>query len=271
MYIEGFGKKDVKFYSVEGTFELLEVEFSHKRKKHYGIVDENGRLLVPISDIPFLEVFATKDRCNYCFTRQDQENGRYESFHLQKQENGKFYLKADIKGNEVTNCRLVGTVKDDYWFIESTTNGITEISLYDVRNVKILTPGFTDISFEEEQSRVLAFVEKEIYTLINGESVYLTSLLSFIDYEGNFVAPIYDTDKDVDAYYDARSYNFDKSFKSFNCFLNSVAEKHKTNYIEHREHVTDVFIDMFSNLYSVEEIKKVNKPAKILEYRKDKK
>lgn len=267
MYIEGFGEKRITLYEIEGTKELYQIEFSHKKKKYYGVVDFNGRLLISISEVPIIEIFATNDRLNYCFTKFDDENNSYESFHLQKQEDGKFSLKAYVKGNENTNCRLVDTIKDEYWFIESTTDGIVNFSLYDVKQAKILTPGFTGISFEEEKSRVLAFVEKDIFTDIDGDIVYLTSLLSYIDYEGNFVTPIYDTDKEVDSYYDAISYNFDKSFKSYNRFIESVTEKHRNRYIEHNNHVTEVLADMFTNLYSVEDIKKKT-PTKILEYKR---
>jgi len=267
MYIEGFGEKRITLYEIEGTKELFQLQFSHKMKKYYGIVDFTGRVLVSISEVPIVEIFATNDRLNYCFTKFDEENNSYESFHLQKQNDGKFYLKADVKGNEVTNCRLVGTIRDEYWFIESTTNDIVNFSLYDVNQAKILTPGFTGISFEEEDSRVLAFVEKDIYTDIDGDIVYLTSLLSYIDYDGNFVAPIYDTDKEIDSYYEAISYNLDKSFKSYNRFIESVTQKHRNRYIEHSNHVTEVLADMFTNLYSVEDIKK-KKLTKILEYKR---
>lgn len=268
MYVEGFGEKRIKLYSIEGTNELLKLEFYHKRKKYHGIIDNSGRLLIPISEVPILEVFATEDRTNYCFTKQDVKTGSYESFHLSKSED-KFYLKADIKGNEITNCRLVGTIKDDYWFIESITDNSTEVSLYDVRNGKILTPGFTEISFEKEESRVLAFVEKDIYSEIDDNYLYLTSLLSYIDYEGNFVSSIYDTEMDVN--YDARSYNFDRTFKSYYRFLDLVLNNHRKKIIEKNEHVNEVLVDMFINLYPIEEIKRVNKPAKILKYRRDKK
>lgn len=268
MYIEGFGEKKVNLWNIEGTDELLELEFSHKKKKHYGIIDKTGRLLVPFSHVPIVEAFATNDRSNYCFTKQDCETGKYESFHLMKDKAGKFTLKADIVGNDITNCRLIGTIKDNYWFVESTTNGITEVCLYDVINAKILTPLFSDISFEEEESRVLAFVEKELYgEMDDGEIVYLTSLLSYIDYEGNFVTPFYDPKNDL--CYDARTYNFDKSFKSFNRFLQSVTTKNLAKYMDDNSHVTEVLADMFTNLYSIEDIKKEPERAKILEFRRD--
>lgn len=268
MIIEGFGEKEIFLYEVENTEELFELEFSDNDKTYCGIVDVNGRLLVPISEIPFLEAFATKDSTNYCFTRFDEEENNYESFHLQKQEDGKFYLKADIKGDNYNNCRLIGTEKDNYWLIENTYNDITEVALYDVRRAKILTPAFTCISFEVEKSRVLAYVEKEIYSEIDGEQVYLTSLLSFIDYEGNFIAPLYDIDKEVDGYYDSIIFNYDKTFKYFNQFVKTIAEKHKIRYMEHSEHVSEVLIDMYNNLYSVEEINRKRKDAKILDFRR---
>lgn len=266
MYINGYGNKKVKLYTIEGTDELLELEFFHDRKKYYGVIDSNGRLLVPISEIPILESFATNDRTNYCFTKQDKYTGFYESFHLLKEKDNQFYLRADISGDEYTNCRLVPTIKDDYWFIESTANGIMEFNLYDARNAQILTPGFTEISFEKEKSRVLAYVEKDLYANIDNENIYLTSLCSYIDYAGNFISDIYDTKSDL--IYDARSYNFDKKFKRFNTFVSMLLDDHIKKYNDKQRNVTEVLCDMFNHLYSADDLK-LGKPAKILEYRRN--
>lgn len=265
MYIEGFGNKRIKLFSVEGTEELFGLEFIHKFKKYYGVVDGNGNLLVPITGVPIIEVFATKDRKDYCFTRQNGEED-FESFHVQKSSDGKFHLKADITGNEVTKCRMIGTVKDNYWFIESITDGITEVCLYDVKKAKITTPLFTEISFEEEDSRVLAYVEKEIYADIDGERVYLTSLLSFVDYDGDFVAPLYDPE--IDLFYEAINHNFDKTFKSFYRVIDSIRNTAVNRYNDKNNHVTEILANMYTNLYSVTDVKQPRKPARVLEFRK---
>lgn len=265
MYIEGFGKKKVKLYAIEGTNELFVLKFSHNRKNYCSIIDSFSRILIPITDIPILEAFATNDRTSYCFTKQDKYTGNYESFHLLKADDGKFYLRADIKGDENTNCRLVATIKDEYWFIESTTNDITYLNLYDARNAKILTPCFTEISFEEEQSRVLAYVEKDLYANIDDENVYLTSLCSYIDYNGNFISSIYDTENDER--YDARSYNFDKKFKRFNMFTKSLINDYINKYNYKQKKVTETLVEMFNDLYCTEDLK-MKEPAKILKYRR---
>lgn len=268
MYIEGFGKKKIKLFMVDGTNELLGLEFIHKFKKYCGIIDNNGRLLVPITNKPIVEVFSTKDKNNYCFTRLNSEND-YESFHVQKESDGKFRLKAHIVGNEVTKCRMVRTEKDNYWFITSKTDGIEEVCLYDVKKAKITTPLFAEISFEEEEGRVLAYVEKEIYANIDDEKVYLTSLLSFIDYDGDFVAPLYEPD--IDMYYDAINYNFDKNFKHFYYVLGLIEQQAINRYIDKNNHVTEVLADMYTNLYSVSDVKTLPKKAKIIEFRRDNK
>jgi len=266
MKIEGFGNKRIILYDVEGTEDLFGLMFFHKFKKYYCVADKNGRLLVPISDYPIVEVFATKDRKNYCFVKEDLK-GNFESFHVSiKEEDGKFYLKKSYKGNEYTNLRMIGTIKDNYWFLESVTDGIKEVCLYDVKKAQIITPLLTEISFEQEESRVLAYVEKEIYADIDDEKVYLTSLLSFIDYDGDFVTPFYDTE--IDMYYETISYNFDKSFRSFRRFIDSVTQRSVDKYNEESNHVREVLADMFTNLYPVEDVKKVPKDAKILEFRK---
>lgn len=265
MYVEGFGNKRIKLLYVEGTDELFGIEFSHKFRKYYGIVDNSGNLLIPITDVPIFEIFATNDKNDYCFTRKNSEDC-FESFHLQKDTDGKFHLKADITGNEITKCRIIGTVKDGYWFIESITDGISEVCLYDVKKAEIITPLFTDISFEEETGRVLAFVEKEIYGFIDGEIIYLTSLLSYIDYDGNFVTPLYDPE--IDMFYESINHNLDKSFKSFNRVIDSIRTKAVNRYNDKNNHVNEVLVNMFTNLYTEEEMKPLKQPAKILEFRR---
>lgn len=265
MYIEGFGEKKTEFYTIEGTSDLLKVQFYHDDKLYYGIVDKNGKLLVPISFNKIIEIFATQDNEDYCFIRENSSSN-YESFHLGRDSSGNFNLKAHIVGNESNNLKIVDTEKDNYWLLSNTTNEITKVCLYDVKGAKILTPMFTEISFEEEESRVLAFVEEDIVVTVDEESIYLTSLLSYIDYEGNFVAPIYDTELDV--YHDSLSYNIGKNFKSYNRFVESVTDKHKSKYLEKQDHINEVLADMFVNLYSIDEMKKDRKPAKILEYRR---
>ena len=76
------------------------------------------------------------------------------------------------------------------------------------------------------------------------------------------------TNQQTDGYYDSIIFNYDKSFKYFNQFIKTIAEKHKIRYMEHSEHVSEVLIDMYNNLYSVEEINRKRKDAKILDFRR---
>ena len=261
--VEGFGKKNLTLYEVTGTNQLLIATFKHKKKVYEGIVDVKGHILVPFDTVSIHEVFSTKDYTNYCFTRYNEENNQYHSYHLQL-DNGIFRLIADIVGNDNTNCRLTGTEKDEFWLIEATTDGITEVSLYDVYHHKILTPGFTEISFEQEESRILAFVEKALYTKNQGKNIYLASLMAYIDYEGKLVTPLYNPEKEET--YDSRIYNFDENFKSFYSAIQIITQNFEKEYFEKSERVDQELAFLFSNPYTEEEMKLAKRKTKIINF-----
>ena len=261
--VEGFGKKNLTLYEVTGTNQLLIATFKHKKKVYEGIVDVKGHILVPFDTVLIHEVFSTKDYTNYCFTRYNEENNQYHSYHLQL-DNGTFRLAADIVGNDKTNCRLIGTEKDEFWLIEATTNEITEVSLYDVYHHKILTPTFTEISFEQEESRILAFVEKALYTKNQGKNIYLASLMAYIDYEGKLVTPLYNPEKEET--YDSRIYNFDENFKSFYSAIQIITQNFEKEYFEKSERVDQELAFLFSNPYTEEEMKLAKRKTKIINF-----
>lgn len=261
--VEGFGKKHLTLYQVTGTDQLLMATFKHENKLYQGIVNDKGQILVPFDTILIQDIFSTKDYTNYCFTRYNEENSQYHSYHLQY-DNSNFYLVADIVGNDKTNCRLIETEKDEFWFIEATTDGITEVSLYDVYHKKILTPGFTEISFEQQKSRILAFVEKVIYTKNQDENIYLASLMAFIDYEGKFVTPLYNPEKEET--YDSKIYNFDKSFKSYYNAIQIITDMFEEEYLEKSERVEEQLAFLFDYPYTEEEIKLAKRKTKIIDF-----
>lgn len=262
VYVEDYGYKKLQIYDIEGTDNLILIKFVHENNIYTGITTSGGMVVVPFSNDIIYEIFATNDKKEWCFTFKNNNNN-FRSYHIGIN-NDKYYLKADIQGNEVTSCRLVNTINDNYWFIETTTNDLVEVNLYDPYKDKILTPSFTEISFEEEEGRVLAFVEKDIYKYEDDSSYYLGSMLSFIDKDGNFIAPIYIPE--LDNFYDSRCYNNDSNFKVFQTFLqriilqlNEISEN-KNNYI------TDILGNMYSNLYSEKDLVISKGPAKIIKF-----
>lgn len=262
IYVESFGYQKVLLLEIEGLEELFVAEFSYKKDKYYGIIDKNARLLVPFSTNQIVEVFATNDKSECCFTF-NYEQGGYRSFHLSKT-NDKYILKADIHGNDYTSCRLVNTINDNYWFIESITEGLAEYSLYDPYQAKILTPSFTEISFEEEEGRILAYVERDLATKYENELYVLGSICSFIDKDGRFVTPIYVPEFDL--CYDGRRYNNDFNFKAFNMFSNSIKEMLEYNKKQRDQHITDTLATIFSEPYDYNNMVISKAPAKIIEF-----
>lgn len=261
--VEGFGKKNIILYEVSGTDQLLIANFKHEKKIYQGILNPKGKILVPFDTNLICDSFSTEDYANYCFTRYNENTNEYHSYHLQL-DNGSFYLAADIVGNHYTNCRLIETEKDEFWFIEATTDGITEVSLYDVYHHEILTPGFTEISFEQNESRILAFVEKVLYAKNDGENIYLASLMAYIDYEGNFVTPLFNPENEVT--YDSKIYNLDKSFKSFYNAIQLITQTFEKEYLDKSERVNEELAILFNNPYTEEEIKPTKRKTKIINF-----
>lgn len=261
IYVESFGYQKVFITEIEGLKELFLAEFSYKNDKYYGVIDIDGKLLVPFSNNDIIEVFATDDKSECCFTFE-YELG-YRSFHISKCAD-KYVLKADIHGNDCTSCRLVNTIKDGYWFIESVTDGLTEYSLYDPYQCKILTPSFTDISFEEEDGRILAYVERDLATKYENEWYFLGSICSYIDKSGKFVTGIYVPEFDL--CYDGRRYNDDPNFKAFNLFSESIKKKLEDDKFKREQYITDVLAGMFSEPYDCNDMVICHEPAKIIKF-----
>ena len=265
MLIDNFGVVEVELFEVDN--ELLLCEFNYENKKYSGIIDKNNRVLVPFSSINLENYIFTMDRNNYCFERFSEGKNDYESFHLSKnKENGLFYLRKQFVSDEENSIRVTDTdpPKNSYWFVEITTRDITQKCLYDIRKALIITPAFDLISFETEKSRVLAYVEKGVYTIVDDEVILLASLSSFIDKDGNFLAPLYNPD--ADDFYDTLDFNYDKSFKHFNRVMDSIEAQLKYKFLEKRNYVEAILAQMYTNIYTEEEMKNSKCSAKILKF-----
>lgn len=265
-YIEGYGYKKLYLIEINANTKLYVACFKHDKENMYGVIDGEGKLLIPFSNCEFEEIFSNKNKSDFCFTRFNSDKTDYESFHIKRENNGKFCQRAHIQGNGYTKCRLIRTEKDEFWFIEAITDGITEVSLYSVDEAKIITPGFTDISFEEEKSRVLAFTEKSLFHKNeDGNQVYLGALLAYIDWQGRFLTPFYQPEEDL--YYESINYNFDRNFKSYNLVIDRIVERLYERYQIKSNQVNANLLEMFNNIYTEEELAMPVK-TKVIEFRK---
>lgn len=262
IYVQDFGYKKLETSSVEGIDYFLLVKFTHKKKDYTGIVNKKGEIIIPFSTDLFVEVFTTNDKNECCFTMK-KENGGFRSYHFSKQNNC-YLLKADIYGNDSINCRLVNTINDNYWFVESINDGLCEVSLYDPRRCEILTPAFTDLSFEEREGRVLAFVEKSLYKKEDGQQFFLGSILSYIDKDGNFLTPFYVPE--LNKFYESRYYNADPNFKGFRTFCGTILPKLEEIEKEKNDYITDVLQTMYSDLYDKDNLTISHELAKIIKF-----
>lgn len=256
---------DVDLYQIDKNFYLC--EFNYKNNKYSGIMDQKYRILVPFSISRIEEYVFTMDQNNYCFYRHSKKNKNHEAFHLSKnEEDNLFYIKKQFLGKEIDSLRVIDTEppKNNYWFIETTIDGIVEISLYDIKKAEIITPPFSVISFEKEKGRVLAYVEKCIYAKIDDEQVMLASLSAFIDKDGKFLSQLYNPD--TDDCFDTLAYNFDKTFKSFNTTIDCMRADLKDKFLSKKQYVEDTLDAMYNNIYTEEEINASKCSAKIIKF-----
>lgn len=252
-----------KLYEIDGTKEIYIGTYRYNKELYEGVISSDGSVVVPFSKTRIKNIFSTKDYTNYCIVRYDEGDNNFESFHLQKEDNT-FKLATYVKGNEKTSCRLIGTEKDEYWFVETITRGIKELNLYDVYNHKIITPNFSEIIFQEDSPRVLAYVEKHIFKHENEDNIFLGNIMSFIDYDGNFVTPIYIPEKDIE--YDARNFNFDKTFKSFNLKVEAIAYSLEMEYCLQNDKIDEHLNYLYENPYSIADMQPPKTKAKIINY-----
>lgn len=264
LMINGFGEMDVEFLESEELNDFYFCSFKYKRKKYTAVIDKKGNLLIPFSNVPIQECLFNFEKSDYCFIRYTNGKTNYQSYHFSKNKDNTFMLKAEITGNEFSACRIIESGKNSYWFIETTTNNITTLCLYDIKKAKIITPAFTQISFEEEKSRVLAYATKELYGEIDGELEYLTTIATFIDKDGNFLAPLYDMKNDMQ--YPALDFNHDPNFRHYHHIINLIIQSLGRKYIEERDHVDAVLADMYTNIYTKEQLKPKNNKAKIMKF-----
>lgn len=263
-YIEGYGLKLAKSSFLAGTNELIELTFQHNKKEYKGIFNQCHQAVIPISDIPITEYFYTEDKKNYCFIRYDFTTNFYESYHVQKDDKGDYRIANYFKGNKLENYRLFNIKEEPCWFVEKSNNGHTEIALYEPVEAKIITPFFTYINFDIEKKESLILFKKEIYSMQYNTN--LADIYGYIDYNGNFASPLYLPDEDE--YYDASNYNIDKSFVSFNNFVDTKRlEKEKLKSQEESQKITGLN-KLLDNLYSSsEKIPGAIKKAKIIQFR----
>lgn len=266
LMINGFGEMDVEFLESEELNDFYFCSFKYKRKKYTTVIDKKGNLLIPFSNVPIQECLFNFEKSDYCFIRYTNGKTNYQSYHFSKNKDNTFMLKAEITGNEFSACRIIESGKNSYWFIETTTNNITTLCLYDIKKAKIITPAFTQISFEEEKSRILAYVTKDLYGEFDDEDepVYLTTVASFIDKDGRFVAPLYDMKSDLQ--YSALDFNNDEYFKHYHHITNLIIQSLGREYLKERQHIDEVLANMYTNIYTEEQLKPKNNKAKILKF-----
>ena len=83
--IPGFGKQELRLYQIEEVKDIYIGKFNFEDKEYIGIIDKNGRILVPFSENKITDIFKTKDNLDYCFTIGI--NYKQASYHIIKNRN----------------------------------------------------------------------------------------------------------------------------------------------------------------------------------------
>jgi len=269
IYVEGFGKQIVRLYKIGNTTKIYIAEFTYNDQIYEAVVNDKGQALLPFSTSGIQNFFNTKNNKDYCFTLYDDTN-YYRSYHFKKIDN-EFKLVSTCLSTNDTLCRLLKSEKD-YWVVERSKNGLTEYSLYDVEKCALISPYFSEINFEDgDDPRVLALFEKNIYynPEENGKDILLDRIVGFIDYEGNFISPLYSEEQNE--YYDSINYNHDRKFTGFNTMIDVFKYKLSKKYEEKNQRIENSIDILFNNLYSIESLKVPEQKAKIIQFDRRKK
>lgn len=201
----------------------------------FSYLDENKRLIAGVSSPGGKEIipFAPTKSIFYNKTEDDKDialnitkgNNQIECYHVKY--NAKNKPTVQHFTNPTGNIEIIDVDKEQYWLIKRTNKIETESAVYDINKATIITPYFSKIQFlESNEYGHLAAAYKHIYhTDELGGQEKITTLVTYIDYDGNFNSEILDTQRLV-------HYNPSSTEDSNVHYFNSLVEEITQNYLD---------------------------------------
>lgn len=238
--IPGFGKQELRLYQIEEVKDIYIGKFNFEDKEYIGIIDKNGRILVPFSENKITNIFKTKDNLDYCFTIGI--NYKQASYHIIKNRNN-YQLTATLSGKINEKCCLINTDVDNYWLVKCRNQIEESYAIYDVKKRCIITPFVTTIEFQNDNSSpIFAYLEKKVSDLIEGEIHTFTTLACYINKNGQFISPLLDMEDEVT--YSTEKLNSDLGFENFNNCVMSILIHHRRQFDIKQNRIAETINDM---------------------------
>lgn len=241
-----------------------------------GLIDENGKEIIPLEEMTLSEFFYTEHKKDICFGFQVSDISPLKYYHLQKQKDSTYQLKIATNplDQEPISIRQVREEKSLWVFDKQMEDGEHEYAIYRPSEVRMITGFFDELNFDIEKNPyghfayVCNYIIAEIESEINEgeiEKVPLTTVCAFIDFDGNFSSQLLDV-KDSQLY---NCYLVDgtSTSKNYGIFLSNLQQKHLNQYLED-ERLTDNTLNyLFNNCNQSIQSSILRKPAKILEFK----
>ena len=253
---------DVLVYIEDSANRFGEGYFVTTKKKGYdlsGYVDKNGKEIIPIDTHQLDEIFLSHNGKDVCLAFKNEEDEIPTYYHIQLQESEKYEgeYKIVLKTNpkDSVPLRLTASIDEDLWFMEAVREDHIEYALYRPSDKKVLTTFFNELMFLEEKSPYHYFYFcNDIYSYREvcnqdgtqeEEKVHFTSLVGFMDRDGNFSSQVLDTEKEL--YYDSYRLGGNSLNNRFHAFLSELQKKYQNEYMEKEDRVEQEISYLFSS------------------------
>lgn len=246
-----------------------------KNKVHLaGLIDKEGNEVIPLEEMTLDEFFYTKHKNDICFGFKIADVDTLKYYHVQKQKNNTYKLKIATNpfDQEPISIRQIREDDNTWVFDKQAEDGEHEYAVYRPSEVRIITCFFDELNFEEENPYGhFAYVCNYIIAEIESEndenkvdSVPLTTVSAFIDYDGDFSSQLLDVaDNQL---YNCYLMGGTSTSKNYGIFLSTLQQKHLNRYLEKEELTNDTLTYLFNNYNQSIEPPTLKQPAKILEF-----
>lgn len=241
-----------------------------------GLVDREGKEIIPLEEMVLEECFYTDRKEDICFGFRLPECDTLKYYHVQRQKDNTYKLKISTNplDQEPISIRPVKEDKNTWIFEKQTIGGEQEYAVYRPSDTRMLTCFFDELSFNLDNNPYghFAYVCNYIQAEIEDDEgeitrVPLTTVSAFIDYEGNFTSQLLDIEEET--LYNCYLVNGTSTSREYSMFIYNLQQKHLNKYLEKEKRIDETLNYLFNNYnQSVEPPKKkYTKPAKILEFK----
>lgn len=258
------------------------IEVTIDNKKHKATIDTNrmvgecywaslddGRMFLmqddfsictPLTDKRLIDFFTANDNEDLCLVLKGNEDSLPLFYHYKKVL-GKYCNVYSTNSSDKCFLRIVESDRDDYWLLEKI-NG--DQALYYPRNARQVTPFFTEINFDIQDS---IFHLAQYYKTINVDGGIKTSLIGYIGYNGEFTSRVYDVE--ADSFFFIPGFGVEE-IAAFNSLVNNRINFYSELDESMNEKVDDVLDELFNEHIEIQRVKKDNGKGKIIDFKKRK-